>query len=55
MFIKVELDAGLSPWHVAFLRCAFGAPALLLILAITRDRLPRGRDGVGPPAGGRAR
>ena len=44
MFIKVELDAGLSPWHVAFLRCAFGAPALLLILAVTRDRLPRGRE-----------
>ena len=43
MFIKVELDAGLSPVHVAFLRCAFGAPALLLILAATRDRLPRGR------------
>ena len=44
MFIKIELDAGLSPWHVAFLRCAFGAPALLLILAVTRDRLPRGRE-----------
>ena len=43
MFIKVELDAGLSPWHVAFLRCALGAPTLLLILAATRDRLPRGR------------
>ena len=43
MFIKVELDAGLSPFHVAFLRCAFGAPALLLILAATRDRLPRDR------------
>ena len=43
MFIKVELDAGLSPWHVAFLRCALGAPALLLILAATRDRLPRDR------------
>ena len=44
MFIKVELDAGLSPWHVAFLRCAFGAPALLLILVVTKDRLPRGRE-----------
>lgn len=43
MFIKVELDAGFTPVHVAFLRCAFGAPALLLILAATRDRLPRGR------------
>src|SRR4051794_26158187 len=43
MFIKVELDAGLAPVHVAFLRCAFGAPTLLLILAATRDRLPRDR------------
>jgi drug/metabolite transporter (DMT)-like permease len=43
MFIKVELDAGLAPVHVAFLRCALGAPALLLILAATRDRLPRDR------------
>jgi drug/metabolite transporter (DMT)-like permease len=43
MFIKVELDAGFAPVHVAFLRCAFGAPALLLILALTRDRLPRER------------
>ncbi len=44
MFIKVELDAGFSPIHVAFLRCALGAPALLLILAATKDRLPRDRS-----------
>jgi drug/metabolite transporter (DMT)-like permease len=44
MFIKVELDAGLAPLHVAFLRCAFGPPALLLILVATRDRLPRDRS-----------
>ena len=44
MFIKVELDAGLAPLHVAFLRCAFGAPALLLILALTKGRLPRDRS-----------
>src|SRR4051794_21730088 len=44
MFIKVELDAGLAPVHIAFLRCALGAPALLLILAVTRDRLPRDRS-----------
>jgi drug/metabolite transporter (DMT)-like permease len=44
MFIKVELDAGIAPVHVAFLRCAFGAPALLLILAATKDRLPRDRS-----------
>jgi drug/metabolite transporter (DMT)-like permease len=43
MFIKVELDAGLAPVHVAWLRCAFGAPALLLIVWLTRDRLPRER------------
>ena len=43
MFIKVELDAGLAVVHVALLRCAFGAPALLVILAVTRDRLPRER------------
>ena len=43
MFIKVELDAGLAPLHIAWLRCALGAPALLLILALMRDRLPRER------------
>jgi drug/metabolite transporter (DMT)-like permease len=44
MFIKVELDAGIAPIHVAFLRCALGAPALLIILRATRDRLPRDRS-----------
>jgi drug/metabolite transporter (DMT)-like permease len=43
MFIKVELDAGIAPVHIAFLRCALGAPTLLLILVITKDRLPRDR------------
>jgi drug/metabolite transporter (DMT)-like permease len=43
MFIKVELEAGLAPLHIAWLRCALGAPALLLILALMRDRLPRER------------
>ena len=43
MFIKVELDAGIAPLHIALLRCAFGAAALLAILAFTRDRLPRDR------------
>ncbi|HYH88694.1 MAG TPA: DMT family transporter [Solirubrobacteraceae bacterium] len=43
MFIKVELDAGISPVHIALLRCVFGAAALLVILALTRDRLPRDR------------
>jgi drug/metabolite transporter (DMT)-like permease len=43
MCIKVELDAGLAPVHVAFLRCALGAPTLLVILAATKDRLPRDR------------
>ena len=43
MFIKVELDAGIAPLHIALLRCVFGAAALLAILAFTRDRLPRDR------------
>jgi drug/metabolite transporter (DMT)-like permease len=43
MFIKVELDAGIAPLHIALLRCAFGAAALLVMLAFTRDRLPRDR------------
>jgi drug/metabolite transporter (DMT)-like permease len=43
MFIKVELDAGIAPVHVALLRCVFGAAALLAVLAVTRDRLPRDR------------
>jgi drug/metabolite transporter (DMT)-like permease len=36
MFIKVELDAGIAPVHIAFLRCALGAPTLLLILVSRR-------------------
>ena len=44
MFIKVEIDAGIAPVHVALLRCVFGAGALLAILAVTRDRLPRDRE-----------
>jgi len=43
MFIKVELDAGIAPVHIALLRCVFGAAALYVILALTRDRLPRDR------------
>lgn len=43
MFIKVEVEAGIAPVHVALLRCLFGAAALLAILALTRDSLPRGR------------
>ena len=43
MFIKVELDAGIAPLHIALLRCVFGAGALLTTLAFTRDRLPRDR------------
>jgi drug/metabolite transporter (DMT)-like permease len=42
MFIKVEVEAGVAPVHVALLRCVFGSMALLAILAFTRDRLPRG-------------
>ena len=43
MFIKVELDAGISPVHIALLRCVFGAAALSAMLVLTRDRLPRDR------------
>ena len=42
MFIKVEIEAGISPVHVALLRCLFGGATLLAILAITGDHLPRG-------------
>ena len=42
MFIKVELDA-LDPLDVALARVAFGAATLLLVLAIRREPLPRGR------------
>lgn len=43
MFIEVELEAGIAPVHVAFLRCAFGALALLVLLRVAGDRLPRDR------------
>jgi drug/metabolite transporter (DMT)-like permease len=42
MFIKVEVEAGIAPIHVALLRCVFGGLALGAVLLITRDRLPRG-------------
>src|SRR4051812_5695085 len=43
MFIKVELDDGIAVTHVAWLRCAFGAAALLVILRARGERLPRDR------------
>ena len=43
LFIKVELDAGIAPLHIALLRCVFGAAALLAMVAFTHDRLPRDR------------
>lgn len=43
MFIKVELDDGIAPLHIAWLRCAFGALALLAILRARGERLPRDR------------
>ena len=42
MFIKIEVEAGIAPVHVALLRCLFGGATLLAILALTRDGLPRG-------------
>jgi len=42
MFIKVELEE-LDPLYVALARVVFGAATLLLVLAIRREALPRGR------------
>lgn len=42
MFIKVELDA-LDPLEIALARVVFGSAALLIVLAIRREGLPRGR------------
>jgi drug/metabolite transporter (DMT)-like permease len=42
LFIKVG-DRAFDPLLVAFGRCALGALALLAMLAVRRDRLPRGR------------
>lgn len=47
MFIKVELEAGIAPLHVAWLRCAFGAAALYAILRARGERLPRDRQLLG--------
>lgn len=43
MFIKVELDDGIAPLHVAWLRCLFGALALLAIMRARGERFPRDR------------
>src|SRR3954471_18426312 len=43
MFIKVELDDGIAPLHVAWLRCLFGAATLLLIMRVRGERFPRDR------------
>ncbi len=43
MFIKVELDDGIAPLHVAWLRCLFGSLALYAILRARGERLPRDR------------
>ena len=42
LFIKVG-DRAFAPLQVAFGRCALGAIALLAVLAVRRERLPRGR------------
>jgi drug/metabolite transporter (DMT)-like permease len=41
VFIKVG-DRSFAPLQVALGRCAFGAAMLLVVLAVRRDRLPRG-------------
>jgi drug/metabolite transporter (DMT)-like permease len=43
MFIKVELDAGVAPLHVAWLRCVFGAAALWAVLRARGEAVPRDR------------
>jgi drug/metabolite transporter (DMT)-like permease len=43
LFIKVG-DRAFAPLQVAFARCSLGALALLVMLAIRRERLPRGRE-----------
>jgi drug/metabolite transporter (DMT)-like permease len=43
LFIKVG-DESLAPLQVTLARLAFGAAALLAILAVRRERLPRGRQ-----------
>lgn len=47
MLIKVEVEAGIAPVHVALLRSVFGCAALFPILWLTRDRLPP-RDALRP-------
>jgi drug/metabolite transporter (DMT)-like permease len=42
LFIKVGVE-DFAPLQVAFARCALGAAALFAILAVRRERLPRGR------------
>jgi drug/metabolite transporter (DMT)-like permease len=42
LFIKVA-DRAFAPLQVALLRCALGAAALLVVLVVRGDRLPRGR------------
>jgi len=41
MFIKIQLDGGIAPVHVAWLRCILGAAALLAIVRLRGDRIPR--------------
>ncbi|MBB5871165.1 drug/metabolite transporter (DMT)-like permease [Allocatelliglobosispora scoriae] len=41
VFIKIAVDGGLHPTYVAAGRVVAGALALVLILLVTRDRLPR--------------
>ncbi len=40
-FIKIAVNAGVSPMWVGLWRCVFGAIALWLMVLVTRQRLPR--------------
>lgn len=39
MFIKIQLDGGISPVHVAWLRCVLGSAALLAIVRFKRESI----------------
>ncbi|GAA1748615.1 DMT family transporter [Luedemannella helvata] len=41
LFIKVAVEGGVAPIYLTLGRCAAGALVLVVLLAVTRDRLPR--------------
>ncbi|MER6355662.1 DMT family transporter [Streptomyces sp. NPDC001634] len=43
LWIKLALDSGLTPFHIAFVRSALGSAVLLVLARGARQRLPRDR------------